>query len=151
MNSLRRLFFGRKTVRKILIDTLIVIISSIFVFWILPQGVSFFSLASVHQTFAQKGIHTLIACFFVILFRMLMLVYKHPWGSAKLICNLNVVVADVMAGLAYYLFTKLAIGSVYPFLLAFALFALIDIQTLFLRLLHQGLIEDFIELFKKYD
>jgi hypothetical protein len=151
MDSLRRMYFGRKAVRKILIDILIVIISSVLVFWVLPQGVSFFSLASVHQTFAQKGIHTLIACFFVLVIRILMRVYKHPWGSAKLLSHLNIVVADVLAGLSYYLFTKLAIGSVYPFLLAFALFALIDIQSLFLRLLHQGLIEDFIELFKKYD
>ena len=151
MKSIRKTFFGKKIIRKALIDMLIVITSSLLVFWILPQGVAFFNLASVHQTFSQKLIHTAIAFLFVFLLRTLMMVYKHPWRSAKLLSYLNIVVADVMAGLAYYLFTKLVIGSVYPFLLAFALFALVDIQTLFLRLLYKGLIDDYFELIHKYD
>jgi FlaA1/EpsC-like NDP-sugar epimerase len=136
-------FFYQNSMRKILVDMIVVIIASVFVFGILPEAVTFFSLASSHTTFMQKLIHSVLACVCVFVFRILLMVYKQPWDHTKTICFIHIIVADAMAFIVFYVIAEFALKSVYPFLLELSLFALIDIITLFYRLFYKGLSEEY--------
>jgi FlaA1/EpsC-like NDP-sugar epimerase len=149
LKGIRYLFFRKNSIKKILLDSALVILISVFVFCILPRNITFFDLASAHTTLVQKAIHTGIALLSILLFRILMMVYKQPWNLTKTLNFLYIIVADVMAGIVYYVITEFVVGSVYPFMLTLILFALIDIVTLFVRLLYKGLIEDFVSMVHK--
>jgi hypothetical protein len=149
LKSIRYMFFRKHSMKKILLDSALVILMGIFVFYILPSNITFFDLASAHTTLAQKAIHTSTALLCILFFRILMMVYKQPWNMTKTLDFLYIIVADVVAGIVYYVITEFVVGSVYPFMLTLVLFALIDIVTLFVRLLYKGLIEDFISMVYK--
>lgn len=140
--ALRFSFFSKHSLRRILVDFVSITVVALLVFEILPRSVTFFSLASVHTTFVQKVLHSVIAIVSVLLFRTLLMVYKNSWSSAKILNYLNVIVADIIAGVLYYIITEYVFSSVYPFLLTLAMFTMIDILTLFVRLLYQGIVED---------
>ena len=138
-------FFSKHSLRRILVDVVTMAVVALLVFEILPRSATFFSLASVHTTIEQKVLHTLIAFLCVLLFRMLLMVYKKQWVSAKILNYLNVIVADMIAGIVYYIITEYIFYSVYPFLLTLSMFMMIDILTLFIRLTYQGVVEDCFE------
>ena len=115
---------------------------ALLVFEILPRSATFFNLASVHTTTEQKVLHSIVALLCLLVFRTVLMVYKRQWVSAKILNYLNVIVADMIAGIAYYIITEYIFHSVYPFLLTLTLFMMIDILTLFIRLTYQGVVED---------
>lgn len=135
-------FFSKHSLRRIIVDIVIIAVVALLVFEILPRSVAFFTLASVHTTPEQKALHSLIAFLCLLLFRTLLMVYKRPWVSAKILNYLNVIVADIIAGIVYYIITEYIFHSVYPFLLTLTLFMMVDILTLFVRLTYQGVVED---------
>lgn len=139
----RSLCLGKSSLCKMLVDAVIVSAACLFVFEILPRNAAFFELASAHTTLPQKTIHAAAALACVVSFRLVMRVYRQSWSNAKTLRFLRIMAADVAAGVAYYVITEYAMGSVYPFLLTLSLFALIDIGTLFLRLLCKGLSEEY--------
>lgn len=141
-------FTNRRTVAKILCDVVLMTIIAILVFWLLPQKVVFFDLASSHTTFAARAIHSLVAILSVLFFRCVLLVYGAQWHATRTYQFLAIVVADLMAGIVYYIITEFIMGSVYPFILTLSLFALIDISTLFIRLGYKGLCEEYFSLQK---
>jgi FlaA1/EpsC-like NDP-sugar epimerase len=136
------LFFSKHSLRRIIVDTVLIAVVALLVFEILPRSATFFSLASVHTTTIQKTLHSIVAFVCVMLFRTLLVVYKTSWISAKIQNYLNVIVADAVAGIVYYFITEYGLGSVYPFLLTLSMFTMIDILTLFIRLFYQGNMED---------
>jgi len=138
-------FFAKHSLRRILVDVVTMTVVALLVFEILPRSATFFSLASVHTTIEQKVLHALIAFLCVLLFRTLLMVYKKQWVSAKILNYLNVIVADMIAGIVYYIITEYIFYSVYPFLLTLSMFMMIDILTLFIRLTYQGVVEDCFE------
>lgn len=135
-------FFSKHSLRRILVDIVTISVVSLLVFEILPRSATFFTLASVHTTTEQKALHSIIALLCVLFFRMLLMVYKRQWISARILNYLNVIVADMIAGIVYYVITEYAFHSVYPFLLTLSMFMMIDILTLFIRLSYQGVVED---------
>lgn len=142
---LRCPFFSSHSLRRMLVDIVTISVVALLVFEILPHSVAFFSLASVHTTFQQKALHSLIALLCVMFFRTMLMVYKRQWESAKILNYLNVIVADMIAGIVYYIITEFIFHSVYPFLLTLTMFMMIDILTLFIRLSYHGVVEDCFE------
>lgn len=128
---------------KILVDSVVVLLASLLVFEILPRAATFFTLASNHTTFGQKMMHTLLALLLIILSRTVLMVYKQPWNRTKTMSYIHIIVADAMAGVVFYVVAEFLLHSVYPFLLEFSLFMLIDVGTLFYRLLYKGLSEEY--------
>lgn len=135
-------FFSKHSLRRILVDIVTISVVMLLVFEILPRSATFFTLASVHTTIEQKVLHSIVALLCVLFFRMLLMVYKRQWISARILNYLNVIVADMIAGIVYYVITEYAFHSVYPFLLTLSMFMMIDILTLFIRLSYQGVVED---------
>lgn len=141
-------FTNKRTIAKILCDIVLMIIVAVLIFWVLPQKVVFFDLASSHTTFEARAMHSLVAILSILFFRCLLVVYGAAWHATRTYQFLTIVVADMMAGVIYYLITEFIMGSVYPFILTLALFALIDIWTLFIRLGYKGLCEEYFSLQK---
>lgn len=141
-HALRCPFFSKHSLRRILADVVTISVVALLVFEILPRSVTFFNLAAVHTTTGQKMLHSVVALLCVLVFRTLLMVYKRQWISAKILNYLNVIVADMIAGIVYYIVTEYIFHSVYPFLLTLTLFMMIDILTLFIRLAYQGVVED---------
>lgn len=56
---------------------------------------------------------------------------------------IHIIVADAMAGVMFYIVAEFVLHSVYPFLLELSLFMLIDVGTLFYRLLYRGISEEY--------
>jgi len=128
---------------KILIDSAVVILACLLVFEILSQTATFFTLASSHTTFEQKLIHTMIALVLILLSRTSLMVYRQPWNRMKAMSYIHIIVADAMAGVVFYIVAEFVLHSAYPFLLELSLFMLIDVGTLFYRLLYRGIGEEY--------
>jgi hypothetical protein len=141
--NIKYLFFRKNSFKKMLVDAVVVFLVCAFVFEILPFAVTFFSLSTEHTTILQKLLHAFLALACVWLCRIILMVYKQPWNQTKTICYIFIIVADMMAGVLFYIIAEFAIHSVYPFLLMLSIFALIDIFTLFYRLLYKGFSEDY--------
>lgn len=141
--SIRYRFFRKHSLKKMLVDSIVIIFACVLVFEILPANTTFFKLASSHTTFLQKLIHALLALACILLSRSLLMVYKQPWNQTKVINYIYLIVADAMAGILFYCVAEFVLRSVYPFLLEFSLFAMIDIMTLFYRLLYRGLYDEY--------
>lgn len=140
--SIRATFFRENSLKKIGVDTMIVLITALFVYEVLPRGVTFFDLASSHTTFLQKAIHTFVGLVCILFFRIILMVYKQSWNNTKTMHYLSVMIADGMAGFLYLGITEYALESVYPFLLTLCTFAMNDIVTLFVRLLYKAISEN---------
>ena len=136
-------FYCKHSLSKICVDCVVVLLSCLIVFCFLPRKSTFFDLASTHTTFTQKMIHALVAMVLVIVCRSVLMVYRQPWNRSRSIDYLHIIVADIMAGILFYLTTDLVMHSAYPFLLEFSLFAVLDIGTLFCRLLYSGFCDEF--------
>lgn len=143
MKHLRYRFFRKNSGVKILIDSVVVLLACLLVFEILPRTATFFTLASSHTTFEQKLIHTVLALFLILLSRTSLMVYKQPWNRTKAMSYIHIIVADAMAGVVFYIVAEFVLHSVYPFLLELSLFMLIDVGTLFYRLLYRGISEEY--------
>lgn len=139
-------FRNGRTLLKIFCDTVVVIFVALVVFWILPHKVTFFELASAHTTPAVRWLHTLVAVVAIVLSRSLLCVYGTQWHATQTYQFLCIVVADMIAGILYYIITEFVMGSVYPFLLTLSFFTLIDILSLFIRLGYKGLCDEYYSL-----
>ncbi|MCE5343271.1 MAG: hypothetical protein LLF96_06760 [Eubacteriales bacterium] len=142
MNIMHR-FLDQYSLKKMIIDAVVIAVACAIVFGLLPRSATFFNLAATHTTALQKAIHSVIALGCILLFRMLLMVYRQDWVQMKTMGYLNIILADTVAGISYYLITEFALKSVYPFLLTVVLFAISDIVTLFVRILYRGLNEEY--------
>ena len=136
-------FFAEGSFKKIIVDTIQIIIVCVILFTVLPQTATFLHLASVHKSAFQIILHSSIAWFLVIFFRTTLKVYKQPWNKTRPIYFVHIIIADIMAGIIFYIIADFLIKSRYPFLLDFALFAMIDVVTLFFRLLYNGIVDEY--------
>jgi FlaA1/EpsC-like NDP-sugar epimerase len=139
----RHRFLDRYSLKKMIVDTVIVAVACVIVYALLPRSATFFNLAAAHTTVMQKALHSAIALGSILFFRMLLMVYRQDWLRMKTMGYLNIILADIVAGICYYLIIEFALHSVYPFLLSLALFAISDIVTLFIRILYRGFNEEY--------
>ena len=128
---------------KILIDSTAGILACLLVFEILPRTAIFFTLASGHTTFTQKLIPSALVLVSILLSRTSLIVYKEPWNRTKAMSYIHIVVAEAMACVVFYIVAEFVLPSIYPFLLELSLFMLIDVCTLFYRLLYRGISEEY--------
>ena len=137
----KRFYWSRFAPGKLALDAGIILLSAAAVFWLLPGNVAFFNLASVHTTFGQKALHTLVALATILSCRFLVGSSGRSWWRDYLRGLLSIGISDMVAGVVYYVITEYLMQSVYPFLLTFSLFALICVVSLFARLLYRGVNE----------
>lgn len=86
----------------------------------------------------QKLIYTVLALALILLSRTSLMVYKQPWNRTKAMSYIHIIVADAMTGVVFCIVAEFVLHSVYPL----SLFMLIDIGTLFYRLLYRGISEE---------
>lgn len=146
LQGIAKQFRNRRTISKMICDAILMSLVSFLVFWLLPQKVVFFELASAHTTNEARAVHSIVAILAVFFCRSALVVYGAQWHATRTYQFLTIVVADMMAGILYYIITEFILGSVYPFLLTVSLFALFDIASLFIRLAYKGLCEEYFAL-----
>jgi len=139
----RNIFFGKHSMRRVLVDSGIVAAVLFLVFVALPHNETFFKFASSHTTDLQKLAHSAVAFVSILLFRALLMAYKTPWSTANPLKYFHVIIADMMAGVVYCCITECMLDSVYPMLLTLCMFIMINILSLFSRMLYQGVIQNY--------